>query len=64
VKTCDSVDWYEGDRCVLDAGHEGKHQDSYGATWERGASPNSMYRVHGPWWPERGHVLSNYLAKD
>lgn len=64
MNTCDSVDWYEGDRCVLDAGHEGLHVDSSGMTWDMGAGELSVYRVHGPWWPERGHVLDNYVSKD
>ncbi len=62
VNTCDSVDWYEGHRCILDADHAGHHLDEWGATWDRGASERSLYRVHGQWWPERGHVLSKYLA--
>lgn len=62
--TCASVDWYEGEYCALDADHEGEHRDAHGATWTKGASALSIYRVHGPWWPERGHVLSNYLPRD
>ena len=62
--TCDSVDWYEGDDCVLPPDHVGLHRDAFGATWEHGASERSLLRVHGPWWPEKGHVLAKYLPKD
>lgn len=62
ANTCPSVDWYEGDVCVLDADHDGAHRDRFGATWTVGAGDYSLYRVNGPWWPERGHVLANYLV--
>lgn len=61
--TCASVDWYEGHLCRLSAGHDGRHEDEYGASWDKGAGDHSLYRVHGPWWPERGHVLSKYLSE-
>lgn len=64
MNTCDSVDWYEGDVCVLTSGHDGSHRDQFGMTWDRGAGTLSVYRVNGPWWPERGHVLSKYLPTD
>lgn len=60
-ETCDSVDWYEGDVCVHASDHVGLHADRYGVTWEKGAGERSLYRMNGPWWPERGHVLSVYL---
>ena len=61
ANTCASVDWYEGHHCVLAADHDGRHADDYGATWEQDASWMSAMRVHGPWWPERGHVVGAYL---
>ena len=63
--TCDSVDWYEGVPCVnLDADHDGAHDDGYGVTWIKGAGPNSIYRVNGPWWPEMGHTVAKYVDTD
>jgi hypothetical protein len=49
ANTCDSVHWYEGDLCVLGAGHMGEHRDAYGLTWDTGAGPESKMRLHGPW---------------
>ena len=62
--TCEAVDWYEGSQCVLDADHDDDHDDGFGFRFrvDMVASYRSAYRVHGPWWPEMGHVLSNYIS--
>ena len=49
MNTCDSIHWYDGDACVLDAGHDGVHRDEFGLTWDKGASDRSLLRFHGPW---------------
>jgi hypothetical protein len=41
---CGSIHWYEGDTCVLAHGHEGEHRDFAGLTWDKDASPDSVYR--------------------
>jgi hypothetical protein len=41
---CDSIHFYEGDLCELEAGHDGDHEDFVGLTWDRGAGPQSALR--------------------